>query len=203
MLNSINPFISHIPPVSTYIDEDDKTRYEVTNEKINENNKVISVIKDRETTNMRSIKKSGKLITQTVHVKNPSVEETPTKVKNKRLNSQSPIQIIQFNKYLNKGKRNKEEDKIETKTLQKITLEEVKEWMTTTIKSKQKSKIIKRLNSQSPLRPLLRKCNQKKRNKQDDEATLEQKSETDKTNSPQRSSTPELHDFEDVSDFDN
>ena len=187
----------------TYIDEDDKTRYEVTNEKINENNKVISVIKDRETTNMRSIKKSGKLITQTVHVKNPSVEETPTKVKNKRLNSQSPIQIIQFNKYLNKGKRNKEEDKIETKTLQKITLEEVKEWMNTTIKSKQKSKIIKRLNSQSPLRPLLRKCNQKKRNKQDDEATLEQKSETDKTNSPQRSSTPELHDFEDVSDFDN
>ena len=56
----------------TYIDEDDKTRYEVTNEKINENNKVISVIKDRETTSMRSIKKSGKLITQTIHVKNPS-----------------------------------------------------------------------------------------------------------------------------------
>ena len=74
--------------------------------------------------------------------------------------------------------------------------------MTTTIKSKKKSKIIKRLNSQSPLRPLLRKCNQKKRNKQDSEATLEQENETDKTISPQRSSTPEIYDFEDVSDFD-
>ena len=174
----------------TYVDEDDNTSFTVTEYKTDPRNSIVTVTKDETETHMLSIKKNGKLATQTV-------ADEPERSSNKRLNSQSPMRIVRIKKYLSNRKRLKNEC-TEHKLAQKMKLKEVQKQKLAKGKEKKKLKLVKRLNSQSPMRPMLRRNTRKKRSKQDEHDS------SDDMSISQRSSTPDIPDAkEQLSDFDN
>ena len=175
----------------------DNTTYEVNNS--DGSNKVTMVIKEKKKLNMRSIKRGAKLITQILE-KEDSTLTTPKRDTRKRLNSESPIPIIEFNGYMDKDKRKKLENKNGSKSKRKIKVE-VNKMLVASAKKKEKSKYTKRLNSESPMQPLLRKDVRKKRAKQEDINTPKSEDKENVTNILDTPSTPVLHDFEDVSDY--